>query len=102
MDEPATGTPTVNGISGRTIVLLAVLIFIGQIGVLAWLGSGELPAKKIVTAPGLKLMPEILLVPDHGIGAPFSDPMLFARPNRRAAVLCVPRHLPSNEGVRLR
>ncbi|HBV31646.1 MAG TPA: hypothetical protein DEB49_04280, partial [Verrucomicrobiales bacterium] len=83
MDEPATGTPTVNGISGRTIVLLAVLIFIGQIGVLAWLGSGVLPAKKIVTAPGLKLMPEILLVPDHGIGAPFSDPMLFARPNRR-------------------
>ena len=83
MDKPATGTPTVNGISGWTIVLLAVLIFIGQIGVLAWLGSGELPAKKIVTAPGLKLMPEILLVPDHGIGAPFSDPMLFARPNRR-------------------
>ena len=65
MDEPETGTSTVNGVSGRTIVLLAVLIFIGQIGVLAWLGSGALPAKKIVTAPGLKFMQEILLVPDH-------------------------------------
>ena len=83
MDKTATASQSANGLSGRVVILIAVIIFIGQIGVLAWLGSGELPGKRVETSPGLSMLPEILLVPDHGVGAPYSDPMLFARPNRR-------------------
>ena len=83
MDEPVTTSAAANGPSGRAIVFFVILIFIGQVGVLAWLGGTGLDTKKTVTAPELKLIPEILLIPDHGAGASFSDPMLFTRPNRR-------------------
>ncbi len=83
MDEPVTTSAALKGPSDRAIVFFAILIFIGQVGVLAWLGGVGLDTKKTVMAPELKLMPEILLIPDHGAGAPFSDPMLFTRPNRR-------------------
>ena len=83
MGVSVTTSRSANGLSGRTVLFFAVVVFVGQIGVLAWLGGGALPERRVDTSPGLGLMPEILLIPDHGAGAPYSDPMLFTRPNRR-------------------
>ena len=83
MEESITVSRSANGMSDRTVILLAMMIFIGQIGLLAWLGGGVLPERRAKASPGLELMQEIFLVPDYGVGAPFSDPTLFTRPNRR-------------------
>ena len=69
--------------SNRAVGVGVIVVFVAQLGVFFWLGSDPLePVTPSIQAP-LRLLPEIVLTPDKGPGAAFSDPTLFTRPNRR-------------------
>ena len=83
MSDPLPTNKPLEGWSNRAVGVGVVVVFAAQLGVFFWLGSDPLePVTPSPHAP-LSLMPEIMLTPDTGPGAAFSDPTLFARPNRR-------------------
>jgi len=83
VSDPLPTNKPLEGWSNRAVGVGVVVVFAAQLGVFFWLGSDPLePVTPSPHAP-LSLMPEIMLTPDTGPGAAFSDPTLFARPNRR-------------------
>ena len=74
---------SLNGPSNRVIAFCVIILFFGQIILLSWLGDKKLPIKRANISPELQLLSEVELVPDYGLGRAFSDPILFAKPNRR-------------------
>jgi len=81
-DEPSTIEP-VEGWSNQAIGIGVLIVFAAQLGVLFWLGRVPFAVRAQPKSVPLRLMPEIVLTPDSGPGAAFSDPTLFSRPNRR-------------------
>ena len=81
-DEPSTIEP-VEGWSKQAIGIGVLIVFAAQLGVLFWLGRVPFAVRAQPKSVPLRLMPEIVLTPDSGPGAAFSDPTLFSRPNRR-------------------
>ena len=81
-DEPSSKQP-VEGWSNQAIGIGVLIVFAAQLGVLFWLGRAPLAVRAQPESAPLRLMPEIVLTPDSGPGAAFSDPTLFSRPNRR-------------------
>jgi len=69
--------------SNRALGVGVAFVFAAQLGVLIWLGRAPLPARVQSENAPVRLMPQIVLTPDTGPGAAFSDPTLFTRPNRR-------------------
>lgn len=83
MSDPLPTNKPLEGWSNRALGIGVAFVFAAQLGVLIWLGRAPLPALAQADNAPVRLMPEILLTPDSGPGAAFSDPTLFARPNRR-------------------
>ena len=81
-DEPPTNEP-LEAWSNRAVGIGVVIVFAAQLGVLFWLGRAPLAVRAQSENALLQLMPQIVLTPDSGPGAAFSDPTLFSRPNRR-------------------
>ena len=81
-DEPPTNEP-LEAWSNRAVGIGVVIVFAAQLGVLFWLGRAPLAVRAQSENAPLRLMPQIVLTPDSGPGAAFSDPTLFSRPNRR-------------------
>ena len=81
-DEPSTIEP-VESWSNQAIGIGVLIVFAAQLGVLFWLGRVPFAVRAQPKSVPLRLMPEIVLTPDSGPGAAFSDPTLFSRPNRR-------------------
>ena len=81
-DEPSTIEP-VESWSNQAIGIGVLIVFAAQLCVLFWLGRVPFAVRAQPKSVPLRLMPEIVLTPDSGPGAAFSDPTLFSRPNRR-------------------
>ena len=83
MSDPPPNNKSLEAWSNQAVGVVVVGVFVAQLGVLFWLGSD--PPESVPPSPHapLSLIPEIVLTPDTGPGAMFSDPTLFARPNRR-------------------
>ncbi|MBC8244661.1 MAG: hypothetical protein H8E20_09730 [Verrucomicrobia bacterium] len=81
-DEPTSNEP-IEAWSNRALGIGVAVVFAAQLGVLFWLGREPLTVRAQPENAPLRLMPQIVLTPDTGPGAAFSDPTLFSRPNRR-------------------
>jgi hypothetical protein len=71
------------GWSNQAMGIGVMLVFSAQLGVLFWLGRDALAVRASTVSEPLQLMPAIQQIPDNDYGSVFSDPTLYARPNRR-------------------